>query len=154
MTAWTEQTNKGSPDRQGILDIPAAILARSGDQRLGIIMASSLTLMHRDYQGRAVVQVAPPFAVSLTSRPSTVSCPARMSFYELVCACMSFYHGRVSSDRRVQEHSLCVIMMNEHRTERPRLWGATVHTSPESCSQHGGGALLPRLARFKRTVKS
>ena len=67
---------------------------------------------------------------------------------------MSFYHGRVSSDRRVQEHSQCVIMMNEHRTERPGLWGATVHTSPESCSQHGGGAAARPLRDLLRAAQA
>ena len=31
-------------------------------------------------------------------------------------------------------------MINEHSTERPGLWGTAIHTTRDSCSQHGGSA--------------
>ena len=67
---------------------------------------------------------------------------------------MSFCYKRFSSDRRVQEHFQCVSMMNGHCMERPGLWGATVHTSPESCSQHGGGAAARPLRDLLRAAQA
>ena len=31
-------------------------------------------------------------------------------------------------------------MISEHSTERPGLWGTAIHTTRDSCSQHGGSA--------------
>jgi hypothetical protein len=67
---------------------------------------------------------------------------------------MNFYYGRLSSDRRVQEHSQCGSMINEHRTERPRRWCTTVHTTLESCSQCGGDAAARPLRGLLRAAQA